>query len=99
MSGEKEKSFTAFEMTVCVVWRPPIEDPGQSSVPAKPTIPRRNLHCSPEDGVEEELEGAFGLGAVLDAEAEHYDLPLSFDKTDGGGFALEAFGAVRVAGD
>ena len=57
------------------------------------------LHSSPEDGVEEELEGAFGLGAVLDAESKHYNFAFASRERDDGGFALEAFGAVGVAGD
>src|SRR5271170_1808021 len=57
------------------------------------------LHYGPEDGVEEELEGAFGLGAVLDAETEHDNLPLTPCEGDGGGFALKAFGAMSVTGD
>src|SRR5580693_8534994 len=57
------------------------------------------LHSSPKDGVEQELEGAFSLRAVLDAEPEHYNLTLTPCKSDGGGFALEALGAVGVAGD
>jgi hypothetical protein len=45
------------------------------------------------------LEDAFGLGAVLDAEAEHDDFAFAARECDGGGFALETFGAVGVAGD
>ena len=45
------------------------------------------------------MEGAFGLRAVLDAEAEHYDFAFAALEGDGGGFALEAFGAMGVAGD
>jgi hypothetical protein len=59
----------------------------------------RVLHPSPIDSVEEELEGAFGLSTVLDAEAEHHNFTLTSCEGDGGGFALETFGAVGVAGD
>src|SRR5262249_55229179 len=51
------------------------------------------------DGVEEKLEGAFGLGAVLHAEAEEDDLSLAASESDSGGFALEALGAFGVTGD
>src|SRR5271170_3417434 len=57
------------------------------------------LHYGPEDGVEEELEGAFGLGAVLDAETEHDNFSFAALERDYGGFALEAFCAVGVARD
>src|SRR5215470_15183921 len=53
----------------------------------------------PGDGVEEELERAFGLGAVLDAEAEEDDLSFAEGECDGGGFAFQAFCAFGVAGD
>ncbi len=57
------------------------------------------LDSPPKDGVEKQLESAFGLGAVLDAESEHHDFALASRERDDGGFALETFGAVGVAGD
>ncbi len=53
----------------------------------------------PGDGVEEELKGAFGLRAVLHAEAEEDDPSFAASERDGGGFALETLGAFGVARD
>ena len=69
------------------------------AIPSSELLPACKLHPSPIDGVEEELEGAFGLGAVLDAESEHYDFAFAACEADCGGFTLKAFGAVGVAGD
>src|SRR5215471_3951360 len=54
---------------------------------------------SPINRVEEHLERAFGLGAMLHAEPKHHDLAFALGETYHGSLALQAFGAVRIARD
>ena len=59
----------------------------------------RLWHSRPVNRVEQKLEGAFGLGAMLDAKAEQDDLALAFGEGDGGGFAGELLCSLGLAGD
>src|SRR5215471_20935256 len=57
----------------------------------------RLLHPRPLDGIEEHLEGSFGLSAVLYPKAEEHDSSFAVGHRNGGCFARQFFRAANPA--